>query len=149
MTSVTIDVVNENHNKVTNLHDIPLSEMSIEIVDELGDVTDPVLPVLLFNPLTDEDRHQAAMKFNLKIGKAHVVNIQGQGNRCGYPPKIFYQASGNGLCLFNLVSILLTGSEAYSAIMSPCSVQLYIKSSEASLHENVYPLCLQIRKRIH
>ena len=54
--SVTIDVVNENHNKVTNLHDIPLSEMSIEIVDELGDVIDPVLPVVLFNPLTDEDR---------------------------------------------------------------------------------------------
>ena len=115
--SVTIDVVNNNDNKVTNLYDIPLDEMSIEIVDDLSEPADAQELVVYFNPPTDEDQCKAAMQFNLKIGKAHVVNIQGWGNKCGNPPYIHTEAKADGLCLFNSVSILLTGSQTYSAII--------------------------------
>ena len=115
--SVTIDVVNDNDNKVTNLYDIPLDEMSIEIVDDLSDPADGQEPVVYFNPLTDDDWCKAAIQFNLKIGKAHVVNINRKGNKCGNPPYIHTEAKADGSCLFNSVSILLTGSETYSAII--------------------------------
>ena len=53
--SVTIDVVNDNDKKVTNLYDIPLDVMSFKIVDDLSEPADAQEQVVYFNPLTDDD----------------------------------------------------------------------------------------------
>ena len=45
------------------------------------------------------------------------MKTSGHGNVCGNPPEIFIEAQGNKACLFNSVSILLTGSDTYSAII--------------------------------
>ena len=74
-------------------------------------------PVMYFNPLTDIDQYQAALKFNIKLGPSHMVKTSGNGTVCHTPPEIFIEAVGNGACLFNSVSILLTGSDTYSAII--------------------------------
>ena len=96
--------------------------MSIEIVDDLNDewqsgADNCKCPVTYFNPLTDIDWYQAVLKFNIKLGPSHVVKTSGNGTVCYTPPEIFIEALGNGACLFNSVSILLTGSDTYSAII--------------------------------
>ena len=108
--------------KVSNLNNIPLDEMSIEIVDDLNDewqtgVENCKPPVRYFNPLTDVDWYQAALNFNIKLGPSHMVKTSGTGTVCHTPPEIFIEATANGACLFNSASILITGSDTYSAII--------------------------------
>ena len=105
-----------------------VNDIPIEIVSDLND-TDNVKSVVLegvdkaspmyFNPLTDADCKIAALKFNLAIDpfKQHYVKITGQGNMCPSPPEITVPSHGDGSCLFNSISMLLTGRDTYSAIL--------------------------------
>ena len=57
------------------------------------------------------------MKLNLVInGQSHPVNFSGFGNFCPCTPTIYQRAKGNGTCIFNVFSMLLTGKDTYSAI---------------------------------
>ena len=72
----------------------------------------------MFNPLNDEEQWVAAMKFNLVISAAsHPVKFSGVGKPCCSPPMITRSAKGNGACLFNTLSMVLTGRDTYSAII--------------------------------
>ena len=88
--SVTIDVVSPVSPlspKVSNLNNILLDEMSIEIIDDLNDKWQTSAenckpPVMYFNPLTDVDRYQAVLKFNIKVGPSHMVKTSGNSTVC-------------------------------------------------------------------
>ena len=108
--------------------DMDVKDIPIEIVNDLhehdSNRDDTVMYELtpsssfVFNPLCDEDRRIAVMKFNLVIkGKSHPVNFSGLGNFCPCPPTIHHKAKANGTCLFNAFSMLLTGRDMYSAII--------------------------------
>ena len=59
-----------------------------------------------------------AMKFNLVISeKIPQVEYRGVGNLCASPPVIAHSAQGNGACLFNSFSVLLTGRDTFSVII--------------------------------
>ena len=58
------------------------------------------------------------MKFSLVINSnTHPVRQSGIREIIAKPPPISTKASGNGACLFNSFSILLTGRDMYSAII--------------------------------
>ena len=128
--SETIDVGTEmSLGKVfgnMNVDDIP-----IEIVDDLmndskQDSDDTIIMTegaqsvdLHFNPLTDQDRHEAALKFSLVIsGDTHPVVNKGVGMLMKTPPTLTIKACGNGACLFNTFALLLCGRDTYSTIIS-------------------------------
>ena len=115
-----------------NVNDIP-----IEIIDDFSDTKHKMLitdvtkkPSMYFKPLNDEDWKITAMKFNLVISeKNHQVEYRGVGNLCASPPVITLLAQGNGACLFNSFSMLLT-ERYFQCDNSSCGVQLHIKPSE-------------------
>ena len=92
-------------------------EISIEIVENLNDSEESTelhgfekAPPVYFNPLTDDDRIVAALSFNLKLhASAHTVKFIGAGKKCKSPPEIYVKSVGNGVCVFNSISMLLTG----------------------------------------
>ena len=102
-----------------------VQDIPIEIVECFSDVGEDMevtehckLPPILFKPLNDEDRCVAAMKFNLVISaSSHPVNFTGIGKACPCPPLITRSAKGNGTCLFNTVSMLLSGRDTYNTII--------------------------------
>ena len=109
---------------------IKVEPVPVKIVDDLIDNnlddTDEMIIVmhtaeakqLNFNPLTDEDRHVAALKFSLIInGNSHPVHNKGIGMALKSPPTVTITAHGNGACLFNSMSLLLCGRDTYSAII--------------------------------
>ena len=126
--SDTIDVSTDS---VQELFDnIKVEPIPVEIVDDLMDNnldnTDETIIVthtseaewFKFNPLTDEDRHVAALKFSLIInGKSHPIHNKGIGMDLNSPPTVTITAHGNGACLFNSMSLLLCGRDTYSAII--------------------------------
>ena len=78
----------------------------------------PTTPSVYFKPLNDDDWKIAGMKFNLVISeKSHKVEDRGVGNLCASPPVITLLAQGNGACLFNSFSMLLTGRDTFSVII--------------------------------
>ena len=102
-------------------------DMSVELVDFLSDdnrnisteivghnVGDPVK----FVPLDDDSRHVTAMKFNLVIrARSTDLKYSGIGKACRSPPIVTHPSLGNGACLFNSISILMAGTDTYSAIL--------------------------------
>ena len=105
-----------------NVNDIP-----IEIVDHFSDTKQEMLitdvtkkPSVYFKPLNDDDCKIASMKFNLVISeKSHKVEYRGVGNMCASPSVITLSAQGNGACLSNSFSMLLTGRDTFSVIIHP------------------------------
>ena len=58
------------------------------------------------------------MKLNFVFNiEKHKVIVDGVGTVLKNPPVIFHKALGNGACLFNSFSILLTGWDIYNAII--------------------------------
>ena len=60
----------------------------------------------------------AGLRFNLvlKTERHKVVNV-GMGLPCKFPPEITVASCGDGACLFNSMSILMSGRDTYSAII--------------------------------
>ena len=108
--SSAIDMGNEYKADVPspiNLWDgIDIKDIPIEIVDHFSDmeedfqITDVTKRSrVYFQPLSDDDRKVAAMKFNLVItGKSHPVKYTGVEKMCPYPPVITQAAKSNGAC---------------------------------------------------
>ena len=68
--------------------------------------------------MTDYERRVAALKFILVItGTSHPVTYTGVGKLLSSTPVITRSALGNGVCLFNSFSMLLTGRDTYSTII--------------------------------
>ena len=122
--SETIDVCLATVNNPFS--DMNVNEIPIEIVDDLNDdsnvevtvtgVEEP--PVCIFKPVSDDDCVAAALNFSLVINaKSHPVQNFGIGEEISSPPNITLGAQGNGACLFNSSSLLLSGCETYSAII--------------------------------
>ena len=112
--SETIDVGVETN----PLGDMNVNEILIEIVDDLNnesgvDVTVTAVegpPLCLFTPVSDDEHIAAAMKFSLVINaKSHPVMYCGIGEKMSNPPTVTVSALGNGACLFNSFSLLLSG----------------------------------------
>ena len=107
-----------------------IDDIPIEIVDDLmfsGDeesteglqiIKTSNAPLIVYNPLTVENCRIAGLKFSLVInGNNHPVRYSGIGNPCPCPPIITQSAHANGACLFNSLSMLLSGRDTYSAII--------------------------------
>ena len=103
----------------TELSTFPLcvlnvDDIEIEIVDDLNEVEIPVRFWLLGN----DDRRIAALKFNLMMNsKSHPVRCSSFVEIISKPPPILVKSKPDGACLFNSLSILLTGRDTYSAII--------------------------------
>ena len=112
--------------------DMDINDIPIEIVDDLifsGDeettftdeldiIKNSKAPPVMFNPLTLEDCQIAALKFSLVInGHSHPVKYSGIRSPCPCPPMITQSAHGDGACLFNSFSMLLSGRDTYSTII--------------------------------
>ena len=124
--SSTIDVGTEKvPSPIKPWGDMNVKNIPIEIVDcfsimedEIGVTEVSKGPKILFNPLNDEEQWVAAMKFNLVISAAsHQVKFSHVGKPCCNPPMITISAKGNGACLFNALSMVLTGRDTYNAII--------------------------------
>ena len=112
--SDTIDVGVE----MNPFDDMNVNEIPIEIVDDLNnesgvDVTVKAVeepPVCLFMPVCNDDHVVAAVKFSLVINaKSHPVMYCGIGGKISNLPTVTVSAHGNGACLFNSFSLLLSG----------------------------------------
>ena len=127
--SATIDITNTSEKVLNNpWGNMDVNDISIEIVLDLNDTSDvksvvlervDKAPTTYFNPLTDANHKIAVLKFSLAIDpfKQHYVRFTGQGNICPSPPEISVPSVGDGSCLFNSISMLLTGRDTYSAIL--------------------------------
>ena len=101
--------------------------ISVELVDCLSDdenntstqiIWQMSSPTAKFVPLDDESRCLAAMKFKLVIKpQSSDLKYLGIGNACKSPPIITIYSHGDGTYLFNIISILMTGRDTYSAII--------------------------------
>ena len=112
--SETIDVGVE----MNPFGDMNVNEILIEIVDDLNnesgvDVTVKAVeqpPVCLFMPVCNDNCVVAAMKFCLVINaKSCPVMYCGTGGKISDPSTVTVSAQGNGACLFNSFSLLLSG----------------------------------------
>ena len=123
--SEMIDVGSEMSNPFGNIN---VDEIPIEIADDLMDSQQDNSeiqvtglqsnPYITYEPLDDENWIKAALKFNLVINSnTHPVKHYGVSDRLSSPPTVTISAKGNGVCLFNSLSLLLTGRDTYSAII--------------------------------
>ena len=112
----------ESPNKLVNY-----LNLSVELVDSLLDdeenvsteiIGETLGPAVKFFPLCPENRRITALKFNLVL-KPLLTDLvySGVGNTCKNPPLIKVNALGNRACLFNTMSILLSGRDTYSDII--------------------------------
>ena len=128
--SATIDVTSTSDQVFNNpWGTMDVNDIPIEIVSDLNDTQDDVksvaidgvekAPLTYFHQLTDADHKLAGLKFSLVIDplKQHHVKYTRQGNMFQSPPEINEPSRGNGSCLFNSKSMLLTGRDTYSAIL--------------------------------
>ena len=105
--------------------DMNVDEIPLEIVDHFSDseqeviITDVIKKAsVTFRPLSCDDRKIVAMKFSLVISeKSHQVEFKNIGKMCTSPPVITQSTCGNGACLFNSYSMLLTGRDTFSTII--------------------------------
>lgn len=116
--------------------DINVDDIPIEIVDDLFDgnesdsddsEADEEIQVeepgwekcrVTFNPLTDSERIAAAATMFVRLKVQHdSVNFRGSGNVFPKEPVVSIQAKPDGACLFNSISLFLTGTELYAAML--------------------------------
>ena len=70
-----------------------------------------------FEPLSDFNRKKIAMKFNFLVSSIDKVEYTGDGNELNIAPLVMTKSTGNGACLFNSLSILLSGKELYNTFI--------------------------------
>ena len=125
--SETIDVGNERADAFLNLWgDLNVDEIPLEIVDDLHQTGDSDLTIVgeesknehQFIPLNNDDHKQVGLKFGLALNNIdHLLNFKGVGKHLPNPPVVTISAKSDGGCLFNSLSILLSGRDIYAAIL--------------------------------
>ena len=73
-------------------------------------------PDVIFSPLSNIDRLNAAKKFQLRPSD-HIVSHRGIGFVCKHKPVVTVLAKPDGVCLFNSISLLFSGSDVYSHVI--------------------------------
>ena len=75
-------------------------------------------PDVIFSPLSNIDRLNAAKKFHIKLRPSdHIVSHRGIGFVFKHKPVVTVSANPDGACLFNSISLLLSGSDVYSHVI--------------------------------
>ena len=75
-------------------------------------------PDVIFSPLSSIDRLNAAKKFHIKLRPSdHIVSHRGIGFVFKHKPVVTVSANPDGTCLFNSISLLLSGSDVYSHVI--------------------------------
>ena len=125
--SETIDVGNERAEAVLNpWGDLNVDEIPIEIVDDLHQTGDSDLTIVgeesqnehQFIPLNNDDHKQVGLKFGLALNNTnHLLHFKGVGKQLPNPPVVTISAKLDGGCLFNSLSILLSGRDVYAVIL--------------------------------
>ena len=126
--SINIDVGLES-TELNPLGSVDVSHIPMEIVENLFDDGDNSLNNVTvidshgsvqrkFLPLTDEQRQVASLKLSLVLNlKEHKVNMEGNDTILNNPPTVTEKSRGDGACLFNTFSLLLSGRQTYNAII--------------------------------
>ena len=75
-------------------------------------------PDVIFSPLSNINRLNAAKKFHIKLRPSgHIVSHRGIGFVFKHKPVVTVSAKPDGACLFNSISLLLSGSDVYSHVI--------------------------------
>ena len=75
-------------------------------------------PDVIFSPLSNIDHLNAAKKFHIKLRPSdHIVSHRGIGFVFKHKPVVTVSANPDGACLFNSISLLLSGSDVYSHVI--------------------------------
>ena len=115
--SSLIDVGVDNAWGNMDVNDIPMEVVSDLIASDNELIFGTDKCIKKFEPLSDSNRKRIAMKFNFCVSSIDKVEYTGNGNHCTSPPVIIQKATGNGACLFNSFSILLSGKELYNTFI--------------------------------
>ena len=106
--------------------EMDVNQIPIEIIDQRidSDCSDVVITSeckgkqVRFLPLNEVECKSVALKFSLILNhRGHVDEYAGINTVLPSPPIVRLKAKGNGACLFNSLSILLSGRDIYSAII--------------------------------
>ena len=115
--SSLIDVGVDNPWGNINVNDIPMELVSDPIASDNEVIISTDKQIKKFEPLSESNRKRIAMKFNFCVSSIDKAEYTGNGNHCTSPPIIRQKATGNGVCLFNSFSILLSGKELYNTFI--------------------------------
>ena len=75
-------------------------------------------PDVIFSPLSNIDRLNAAKKFHIKLRPSdHILSHRGIGFVFKHKPVVTVSANPDGACLFKSISLLLSGSDVYSHVI--------------------------------
>ena len=75
-------------------------------------------PDVIFSPLSNIDRLNAAKKFHIKLQPSdHIVSHRGIGFVFKQKLVVTVSANADGACLFNSISLLLSGTDVYSHVI--------------------------------
>ena len=106
--------------------EMDMNQVPIEIIDQRidSDCSDVVITSeckgkqVRFLPLNKVQHKSMALKFSLILNhRDHVVEYAGINTVLPNPSIVRLKAKGNRACLFNSLSILLSGRDTYSAII--------------------------------
>lgn len=68
--------------------------------------------------MNNDDHKQVGMKFDLALNNTdHILKYHSDGNSLPNPPVVTIDLKGDGACLFNSLSILLSGRDIYAAVL--------------------------------
>ena len=75
-------------------------------------------PDVIFSPLSNTECMNAAKKFHVKLQPSdHIVSYRGIGLVFKHKPVVTVSVKPDGACLFNSISLLLSGSDMYLQII--------------------------------
>ena len=106
--------------------EMDVNQIPIEIVDQKVDLDSGDVEItgenkgkeVRFLPLNHLEWKSAALKFSLILNpRDHIVQYSGINTVLPKPPIVTLKAKANGMCLFNTLSILLSGRDTYAAII--------------------------------
>ena len=115
--SSLIDVGADNLWGNMDVNDRPMQFVSDPIASDNELIISTDKCIEKFEPLSGSNRKRIAMKSNFCVSSIDKVEYTGNGNHCTSPPVITQKATGNGACLFNSFSILLSGKELYNTFI--------------------------------
>ena len=102
--NIPIEIVNANNN-------LESTNSNVEITGDHGP------RIVMFLPLNNMECKSVALKFSLVLNaRDHTVNYRSVNTVLPKPPVVKVKIKGDGSCLFNTLSILLSGRDTYAAI---------------------------------
>ena len=101
-------------------HEVPETVSDNSSIDSSFSSSSPTItciekgPDVIFSPLSNTKHLNAAKKFHVKLQPSdHIVSYRGIGLVFKHKPVVTVSAKPDGACLFNSISLLLSGSDMY------------------------------------